>query len=214
LSSPGLAIDSPRVPAAFNARSRAWWLVALALAAGSLLIALADPNRFDWQPSLALTQPWRWWTAAWVHWSGGHRWANLLGTLLVATLGWRAHCDRADALAWFGAWPLTQLGLSMQPGLLHYGGLSGVLHAGVVIAAMGLGQREHGLRRAVGFAILAGVVLKVLFERPWLEPLRLSPGWDIAIAPAAHLSGSLAGALCALAAAVWRRTLQPKLRIR
>jgi hypothetical protein len=148
-----------------------------------------------------------------VHWSSGHRWANLLGTLLVATLGWRANCDRADALAWFGAWPLTQLGLTLQPGLLHYGGLSGVLHAGVVIAAIGLVQREHGLRRKVGLAILGGVVVKVLFEQPWLGPLRQSSGWDILIAPAAHLTGALAGVVCGLAAVAWRRTVQTRSHI-
>ncbi len=62
-----------------------------------------------------------------MHWSDGHRWANIAGTVLVAALGWRAHCDRLDSLAWFVAWPLTHLGLLLQPTLAHYGGLSGVL---------------------------------------------------------------------------------------
>jgi rhomboid family GlyGly-CTERM serine protease len=183
--------------------SRAWWCVAALLTTGSLLAAGVDPHRLDWEPGVALAQPWRWWSAAWVHWSDGHRWANLLGTLLVATLGWRAHCDRIDSAAWFLAWPITQLGLLLQPGLLHYGGLSGVLHAGVVIAACSLLRRERGGRRVVGAAILAGVALKVLLEQPWHgPPLRSSPGWDIALAPAAHLSGALAGVLCA--AVAWR----------
>ncbi len=73
------------------------------------------------------------------------------------------------------AWPLTQLGLLLQPSLLHYGGLSGVLHAGVVIAALGLLQRESGLRRAVGWLILGGVALKVGMEQPWQGGLRQTP---------------------------------------
>lgn len=139
-----------------------------------------------------------------MHWSLGHLGANLAGTALVAALGARARADRADAWAWFAAWPLTQLGLLLQPGLLHYGGLSGVLHAGVVIAAIGLLQRESGVRRTVGALILGGVALKVGLEQPWQGGLRQAPGWQIAIAPAAHFSGALAGLVCGVAAATWR----------
>ena len=80
-----------------------------------------------------------------------------------------------------------------------------MLHAGVVIAALGLLQREVGLRRAVGALILGGVALKLGLEQPWQGGLRQAPGWQIAIAPAAHLSGAVAGLLCGLAAATWRR---------
>ncbi len=186
-----------------------WWSVAAALALGSLAALWVDVLRLDWQPGLAWTQPWRWWSGAWVHWSLGHLGANLAGTALIAALGARARADRADAWAWLVAWPLTQLGLLRQPSLLHYGGLSGVLHAGVVIAAIGLVQRETGLRRAVGALILGGVALKVGLEQPWQGGLRHASGWDVAIAPAAHLSGAVAGLVCGLAAAVWRRRQGP-----
>jgi hypothetical protein len=139
-----------------------------------------------------------------VHWSEGHRWANLAGTVLVAALGWRARCDRVDSLAWFVAWPLTHLGLLLQPTLAHYGGLSGVLHAGVAVAAVSLLQRERGTRRALGAAILLGMALKIGLEQPWQGALQRVPGWDVAIATGAHLSGALMGAGCALAAALWR----------
>lgn len=192
-------------PPSADAGSRAWWALAVLLAVGSVLAPITDARALDWQPDAWLAQPWRWWSAAWVHWSNGHRWANLLGTLLIAALGWRARCDRPDALAWFLAWPLTHLGLLWQPELRHYGGLSGVLHAGVVVAACGLVQRERGTRRLVGAAIVLGVALKVWSEQPWQGALRSVPGWDIALAPAAHLSGAAAGALCAAGAALWRR---------
>jgi len=196
--------DGPAV-APWHEASWAWCWLAAVLAAGSVLAAWLDPRQLDWQPGLALAQPWRCWSAAWVHWSDGHRWANVAGTLLVAALGWRAHCDRFDTLAWFLAWPLTHLGLLMQPALAHYGGLSGVLHAGVVVAALALLDRERGARRMLGAAILLGVALKVGLEQPWLGALRRVPGWDIAIAPGAHLSGALMGAGCALAVTIWRR---------
>ena len=174
-----------------------------------MLAGWLDPRQLDWQPSLALTQPWRCWSAAWVHWSEGHRWANIVGTVLVGALGWRAHCDRLDTLAWFVAWPLTQLGLLLQPALAHYGGLSGVLHAGVVVASVSLLQRERGLRRALGASILLAVALKIGLEHPWQGVLHKVAGWDIAIAPGAHLSGALMGSCCALAATFWRRRSSP-----
>ena len=197
--------DATSNPFAGRAGTLGWWSVACVLAVGALTAQWIDAQRLDWQPGLAPAQPWRWWSGAWVHWSLGHLGANLAGTALIAALGARAHADRADAWAWFVAWPATQLGLLLQPSLLHYGGLSGVLHAGVVIAALGLLQRESGLRRAVGWLILGGVALKVGMEQPWQGGLRQPPGWQIAIAPAAHLSGAVAGLLCGLAAWGWRR---------
>ncbi|HET7524891.1 MAG TPA: rhombosortase, partial [Burkholderiaceae bacterium] len=87
----------------------------------------------------------------------------------------------------------------------HYGGLSGVLHAGVVVAAFALVQRERGMRRALGTAILLAVASKIVIEHPWQAALQRVAGWDIAIAPVAHLSGAAAGLACAVLAAVWRR---------
>ncbi|HEY2925743.1 MAG TPA: hypothetical protein VGJ65_02660, partial [Albitalea sp.] len=56
-------------------------------------------------------------------------------------------------------------------------------------------------------AIAAGLALKVVSESPWGAPLRHPPGWDIAVAPLAHASGALAGALCAgVAEALHRRS--------
>jgi rhomboid family GlyGly-CTERM serine protease len=176
------------------------------LAAGALLSAPLEASRLDWQPGLAASEPWRWWTAAWVHLSTMHLASNVAGAALVAALGWVAGCDRRDALAWFAAWPLTHLGLLAQPALTRYGGLSGVLHAGVVIAAMALVLRERGLQRVVGAVLLAGAVAKLLLEQPWQGATRHLSGWDFAVAPAAHASGILVGTLCALAVMWCRRT--------
>lgn len=191
---------APRAAAVPLAAQRAWIALTAVLCSGALVAALVDPTALDWQPALAASQPWRWWTAAWVHLSPMHLAANLLGTALLAALGWAARCEVRDAAAWLLAWPLTHLGLLLQPELAHYGGLSGVLHAGVVVAAIGLARRDSGARRALGLALLAGVAIKLLFERPWQGTLRELPGWDIAIAPAAHVCGALAGALCAVLA--------------
>jgi rhomboid family GlyGly-CTERM serine protease len=181
-----------------------WAGLCAAAALGALLARGADPALLRWQPELAISQPWRLVSAAWVHLSDHHLLANLAGTAVLAALGHAAGCDRRAATAWALAWPLTQAGLLAQPALLSYGGLSGVLHAGVAVAAWQLLRGGVGPRRWIGAAIAAGLLAKLLLEAPWQGPLRQVPGWDIAIAPAAHASGALAGWLCALACGVGR----------
>ena len=191
-----------------SVRLRPAWLPWAALsglaASGALLAQLIDPALLRWQPELAGAQPWRSVSAAWVHLSPLHLGANLLGTALVAALGLSAGCGRRAALAWALAWPLTHLALLAQPALQAYGGLSGLLHAGVAVASWQLLRGDHGRRRAIGAALAGGLLLKLLLEAPWQGPLRQVPGWDIAIAPGAHASGAAAGWLCALACGVGR----------
>ncbi len=185
--------------------SLAWWGVSALAGGGALLALTVNPAALRWQPELALAQPWRCFSAAWVHLSTLHLLANLLGTALVAALGTVAGCGRRAALAWALAWPLTHLALLVQPALHQYGGLSGVLHAGVAVVGWQVLRAERGQRRLIGAGLLLGLALKVLLEAPWSGPLRSVPGWDIAIAPLAHASGSAAGLLCALACGVGRR---------
>jgi rhomboid family GlyGly-CTERM serine protease len=180
-------------------RLTAWPALAAALAGAALIAPVLPTSAIDWQPSLAASQPWRCWSAAFVHWSALHLAANLVGCLLVGALGVVGDCGARSTWAWLLAWPLTQLGLLLQPALLHYGGLSGVLHAGVAVAATDLLLREKGRRRWIAGLLLAGLVTKVVLEAPWLAPLRQVEGWDIAIAPLAHASGVVAGVVCLLA---------------
>ncbi len=181
----------------------AWlWLCAL-LAAGAAAVGAASLpletlpawlHRLDWHPLGELSMAWRAFSAAWVHWSALHLGANLLGLGLLALLGSVARCGTEQALAWLLAWPLTQLGLLLQPQLTHYGGLSGVLHAGVAVAALHLMRSPNQLAaRRIGMALAAGALAKVLLEQPWGPALRHWPGWDIPIAPLAHASGLVSG---------------------
>ena len=180
-------------------RAAAWWLVCALAAAGALAAQAVDPTLLRWQPELGLNQPWRLISAAWVHLSPLHLAGNLLGTALVAALGTVAGGGRRAAIAWALAWPLTHLGLLLQPALVGYGGLSGLLHAGVAVAICQLVRGETGQRRLIGVGLALGLTTKLLLEAPWQGgPLRHLPGWDIAIAPLAHSSGALAGLLCAL----------------
>jgi rhomboid family GlyGly-CTERM serine protease len=182
--------------------ARAWaGLAALlcTLAIGATLAPRWLPaESIDWQPALALHQPWRAFSAAALHYSTLHLAANLLGALLVGALGVVARVPLAMTVAWCVAWPLTQLGLLLQPELRHFGGLSGVLHAGTAVVATHLLLAATGRRRAIGGAILLCVCIKVASEEPWGAPLRTLAGWDIAVAPLAHATGLAAGVLCAV----------------
>lgn len=168
------------------------------LAVGSMLGMALPSAVFDWQPGRAWDQPWRWWTAAFIHWSDRHLLTNLAGLLVVGALGWAARLSPAMTVAWALAWPLTQLGWLLRPALAHFGGLSGVLHAGVAVAVVGLLLDDQGWRRGLGAAIGVGLLAKVGFETPWGPVLRHPQGWDIAVAPWAHACGTVAGAACAL----------------
>ena len=190
--------------------SAGWLLLCVLATGGALALAMlsgasaAWAAALRWQPELAFTEPWRCISAAWVHLSRQHLIANLGGSLLVAALGVVAGCGPRAALAWALAWPLTHLGLLLQPTLSAYGGLSGLMHAGVAVACVQVIRGERGERRWIGAALLAGLLAKLWLEAAWAGPLRQLPGWDIAIAPAAHASGAVAGLLCAWAAGAGR----------
>lgn len=194
------------------ARGAAAWVAAgAALLLPSLLVAAAPaaPAWLDWRPE-RVAQAWRWWSAAWVHLSTLHLVANLVGAALVVALGAAARVPARAALAWLAAWPLTHLALLLQPALARYGGLSGVLHAGVAVVALELALRASARERLLGAAIAAGLALKVVLEAPWRGPLSQPEGWDIAVAPLAHAAGAVAGAACgALAVAVSRARKPP-----
>lgn len=198
----------------------AWLAVALLLAAGVVVVALAQglgtgtgarssvARLLDWQPALAWREPWRWWSAAWVHGSVVHGAQNLGGALLLAWLGVAARVPAKLALAWLLAWPLTQGGWLLGPELAHFFGLSGVLHAGVAILGLHLLCRRR--ERLCGLLMLAGLGVKLMHEQPLGPVLRAAPELGIAVAPWSHLSGSIAGLLAAalvasIALAVRRR---------
>lgn len=189
-------------------------LLAGVLAAGSVLAWWLPSPLIDWQPALAESEPWRSFSAAFVHWSALHLGANLLGTAVVAALGRVGRLPWPAALAWALAWPMTQYALLLQPALAHYGGLSGVLHAGVAIAALWLLVQARGRgqarTRVLAAAVLAGLFIKLWTEDPFGPPLRSGGGWDIATAPLAHATGAGAGLLmAALVLLVQRKWQQP-----
>jgi membrane associated rhomboid family serine protease len=185
---------------------------------GQVAQALADAAllaQLDWRPGLWPTQPWRLWTAALVHWSDAHLVVNLLACAALIAWGNAAVLGNRQTLAWLAAWPVTHVLLAGLAPLERYGGLSGVLHAGVAIGAWTLVWRGQGQRRVVGGLVIAGLVLKQAIEVPalaqWLGlgpvvlPRALAGAPDFQVASYAHLCGVAAGVICAAAmdALVW-----------
>lgn len=192
-------------PEATWCRAGQAWLALSTLLLGGSLVAWALPTPgLDWQPALAWQQPWRAFSAVWVHWSPLHLGANLLAAAVVAAYGWAARMPWRAALAYAAAWPLTHLGLLLRPELAHYGGLSGVLHAGVAVVSLWLLVTARGAWRAIGAAVMLGLVVKLASETPWGPALQTSAEWDIAVVPLAHTTGGLAGLLCAAVALATR----------
>ena len=158
-----------------------------------------ERERWDWQPALVWLQPWRLYSAIAVHYSPAHLAANLVGAGLVAALGVSARVTLPMVWAWAVAWPMTHLGLLADPGLAHYGGLSGVLHAGVAVVAWQLVRDGTGARRNIGAAVMIGLIVKVLSESPWAGAHH-DAALGISVVPLAHAAGLLAGLSCAAVA--------------
>jgi hypothetical protein len=167
----------------------------------------------DWQPALWPGQPWRAWSAGLVHWSAAHLGLNLLACAVLIAWGHAAALGPKQTLAWFMAWPLTHALLAFTPSLTHYGGLSGMLHAGVSIGAYALVWHGPRPRRWVGILVLLGLAIKLAIELPFwaqwpgfdpaLKPHSWPPAQVLVGAPGyrvasdAHLSGALSGLVCA-----------------
>lgn len=200
------------------------WLAAfLALAALSALLFAHDGVRspeaawaplLEWRADSWWTQPWRLMTAAFVHYDLQHLWSNLAGCAAVALFGWAGRLGGQATLAAALAWPLTHAMLLWAPGLARYGGLSGVLHAAVAVAAVALMLQGAGLQRVVGAAVWSGLVLKVLLEGPWRGAVQAAPGWDIPVAVAAHAAGLVCGTAVMIGLACMTRAAKARRRLR
>jgi hypothetical protein len=194
----------------------AWVLLSAFLGLGAIAVTAAcarmgEPPTatplayvLDWQPALGPSEPWRLWTCAWVHGSPAHLLVNVAGAAVVAFVGWRARLPLAATVAWLLAWPGTQLLMAaigatrLAATMPHYFGLSGVLHAGVVVLGLwvaGAPGRAWTRERWIGAAIVVATLAKLGFETPWDLAPRASEALGIAVAPVAHACGAGAGLL-------------------
>jgi len=206
-----------------RAGGAAWVALAALLCVGAVVVTgfafdghvapIASPFALalDWEPALGLREAWRLWTGAWVHWSAAHLAVNAAGAAVLAFVGWRARLAPAATLAWLLAWPLTQacmtaVGTERLAMLMpHYGGLSGVLHAGAIVLGLSLAwPREPARTRArpgagvtpapadAGFASTHASAIEPsrISEGPWamteMGPPTGLPAATLAPPPAGH----------------------------
>jgi hypothetical protein len=199
----------PATPAAVSRTpgeraGRTWIAVAAAHAVASILVFRLDGawlHVLDWQGAVAAFQPWRMFTAAWVHWSTPHLALNLAGSAALALLGWNLALPKVAARAWLLAWPLSHVASLAASTPAHLAGLSGTLHAGAAVAAVWGLRQSQGRARAIGVLLAAGLSAKLAWE--WLRGPQPIAGTDAVTWPLIHAIGTLCGA--AVAYAVSRR---------
>jgi rhomboid family GlyGly-CTERM serine protease len=180
--------------------SPAWALMCALLAAACIafwLLPLDTQTALRWRADLWLAQPWTLWTASLVHLSSTHLMLNLLALLCLAIIGWHTGCGRDEVMALLLAWPLSTGALLIWPQVQFYAGFSGLNHALALMitahAAVAWIARQVFSVIACLLALL--LLAKMLWERPWSEPLRADAGFSFSVVQAAHLTGMLAALL-------------------
>lgn len=186
-------------------RLRSSWPVVVLLVVCALLAAggdeLRELGRYE-RGAIASGEYWRLVSGQLVHLGLGHLWPNLAALAIIGILfdevfragdWWRATGASVAAI---------DLGLYvLEPDVLWYVGLSGVLHGFVAAGSLAFLAR----RQAIGALLAAGLVAKLTFEQ-LVGPVPLtaeSVGGPVVVA--AHLYGALGGFLAEAAALVVRR---------
>jgi rhomboid family GlyGly-CTERM serine protease len=189
--------------------SRAWLLLCAGHGVASMLLWWAGADLvqwFTWRADTWQQQPWTLWTSAWVHMNTPHLIGNQLALGALTAFAWAARPSLASAMAWWLAWPLTQITLLLWPQIGYAVGLSGVLHAGALVLSIHLIFKRIQVPKARrwGGLLLLGVLAKVVLEQGWTSPVVWDPANEMSVVLACHLSGAAWGAVLGLATA-WRR---------
>ena len=124
-----------------------------------------DMNTFIYQRDLMTGEPWRWWTAHWVHVGWRHYALNMLAFLSLPFIFPQLQ-RQTLLLGLLVLPPLLSAGLyELLPAVQAYAGLSGILHGIFVVAAIEslFIQRE----RKFAILVLVCVALKIGFEK-WM----------------------------------------------
>ena len=176
-----------------------WLALCGALALASALVWVSGQSgALAWHSGAWQARPWSLWSAALAHLSGMHLVGNLLALAVLAVLGSYLQADRAAALAVLIAWPLGTLALAWWPQIAWYGGLSGLLCA--MLAVLWVHAALAPATRAVSWALLVLLALKLGSEQAWTRPIGYDPNWGFNVVYAAHLTGAASGALACVAA--------------
>ncbi|NNM52927.1 MAG: rhombosortase [Pseudomonadales bacterium] len=150
---------------------------------------------FDRQ-KIAYGQWWRLFSGSWVHFTVWHVLMNVAVLMVIsAVLG-----EGVSAGWWLGVMVLASWGIGAglwwrEPGCAVYAGFSGVVQAVLVFALISSMRRDFFWTSI----ILAGVVLRIAYEHtPFYNPDYLRSWIHVAVEPAAHAFGALAGGVMGL----------------
>ncbi len=187
--------------------SRAWLLLCAVHGVASMLLWWArEPavQALTWRADLWPAQPWTLWTSAWVHLNTPHLIGNQLALGALTAAGWVLRPPLSAALAWALSWPLLQASLDAWPHVGYAVGLSGLLHAGVMVLGLHLVVGAAPQRaRPWGAILIGGVLVKLMIEQGWRQPVVWDPGNEVSVVQAAHLAGAAWGTLLG-ALSAWR----------
>jgi rhomboid family GlyGly-CTERM serine protease len=183
------------------------WAVVALLALCLLLAAgtdeVRDLGRYD-RHAIESGEYWRLVTGHLVHLGFGHLWPNLAALAIVGLLFEDVFRNADWWLVSAASAAAIDIGLyALDPGVLWYVGLSGVLHGLVAAGALALLVR----RQMLGAILLVGLSAKLLFEQiagpvPFTAE---SVGGPVVVA--AHLYGAVGGVVAeAIAQAARRRS--------
>jgi rhomboid family GlyGly-CTERM serine protease len=183
------------------------WLVPLLIAALCVALSLGGDAAREWgrydRAALETGQLWRLLTGHLVHLGWGHLWPNILALLLISGLVEEFLKPTEFAVASVAAALGIDAGLyAFDPGVPWYVGLSGVLHGLVACGALMMLQARQF---RIGAALGLGLAAKLAFEQihgpiPFTQA---SAGGPVIVA--AHLYGTISGALAAVAFGFLRR---------
>ena len=179
-------------------RSLAWTGLCLALGIGGLYAWSGGRQAWlVWHAEAWSYHPWQLWTASLAHLTAAHLLINLAALVALAILGGFMHAGRTAVAACLLAWPLSTLALVLWPEISYYSGMSGLLMAMLAVLAVHATTRSEA--RVSGMVLLCVLGFKLLSEHAWTQPMAFDPHWGFNVVYAAHLTGAVAGAVCAAA---------------
>ena len=122
------------------------------------------PSLFIYQRTILLSEPWRLWTAHFVHVSWLHYMLNMLAFSSLAWIFPKFKVSQLIGLLVIMP-PLLSLGLwQFLPDLIAYAGLSGILHGLFIYAVILSYSTTHDAERQFALGVGVIIIIKVLIE--------------------------------------------------
>lgn len=150
---------------------------------------------FIYRQDIFFNQPWRWWTAHWVHVGWIHYLLNILVLTCLPFIF--PHVKKIVLIILLLILPplLSFSFYLIYPEVYAYAGLSGILHGLFIFCAL-VSLKEKS-ERNFALIILMGIFLKILWEHFW-GALQTQALIGHPVLTQAHWLGVLYGSLCAI----------------